>query len=182
MRGRERKRERKEKTPHIDVRERHLSVPSCTCPSWGSNLKPFSAHSNAQPTEPHQPGPRPFSPTAPSHILLTPAKCWRSARSPESRLPPSPVSRAAPLSAAWPSVPCRKTSFSGRQQPGVRGAHGEIKIDEGLEQDVDRRVRLGPGGSLCYLPGTPPRLSVLLMLGTPVGPGSDGPPAGPAPQ
>ena len=61
--GREEKRER-----NIDVQEKHRSVASLTpptgnpahnpgmCPDWESNQQPFGSQTNAQSTEPHQPG------------------------------------------------------------------------------------------------------------------------------
>ena len=33
----------REKERNIDVKEKHLSVASCTCPNWGQNLQPRHA-------------------------------------------------------------------------------------------------------------------------------------------
>ena len=53
---------------NINVREKHRSVASCTCPTrdqtcnpgtcpdWESNLQPFTLQDNVQPPEPHWSG------------------------------------------------------------------------------------------------------------------------------
>ena len=44
-------------SPHTSPSEDLARNPG-TCPDWDSNQRPFASQASAQPTEPHQPGPK----------------------------------------------------------------------------------------------------------------------------